>query len=332
MSCLALGVAPVRAAKLQTPTSVGRLSFSRSTSLSQISEPIVAQTNPPESPNSETLDNAIDRSTDRAELMWWLAGVAGVVVVAAGFLYLFLKLSRPGAIAEESPDQKLDSIAHRTSHPSKSSAISPTIDRQEQLEEVDLTSEDEPISAHGNGTNNGALPHSSIEGMLTIEETTPLAKINIVDALIQELQNPDPAKRRKAIWELGQRGDSRAIQPLVDLMLDSDSSQRSLILAVLSEIGTRTLKPMNRALAVSLQDDSAEGRKNAIRDLTRIYDVVAQMSQLLNHAIDDSDGEVSDTAQWALSQLNRIRSLGGRGDLPSLPRATHSSENTSGLD
>jgi hypothetical protein len=142
-----------------------------------------------------------------------------------------------------------------------------------------------------------------------IEETVPMRRINIVDALIQDLHNPDPSKRRKAIWELGQRGDSRAIQPLVDLMLDSDSSQRSLILGVLAEIGTRTVKPMNRALAVSLQDDSPEVRKNAIRDLTRIYDSIAQMSQLLNHAIDDDDGEVSETARWALGQLNRIRSL-----------------------
>jgi HEAT repeats len=149
---------------------------------------------------------------------------------------------------------------------------------------------------------------------VAIEETVPMRRINIVDALIQDLHNPDPNKRRKAIWELGQRGDSRAIQPLVDLMLDSDSSQRSLILGVLAEIGTRTVKPMNRALAVSLQDDSPEVRKNAIRDLTRIYDSIAQMSQLLNHAIDDDDGEVSETARWALGQLNRIRSLPKRED------------------
>ncbi|MGG6268781.1 HEAT repeat domain-containing protein [Leptolyngbya sp. AN03gr2] len=150
-----------------------------------------------------------------------------------------------------------------------------------------------------------------------LEETTRLAKVNIVDELIQDLRSPDPVKRRKIIWELGQRGDTRAVQPLVDLLVDSDSKQRSLILSALSEIGTRTLKPMTRALAVSLQDENAEVRKNAIRDLTRVYDMVSQISNLLHKATDDSDKDVQETAKWALGQLNRIRSTPG-DSLPAL--------------
>ncbi len=141
-----------------------------------------------------------------------------------------------------------------------------------------------------------------------LEETTRLAKVNIVDELIQDLCAPDPVKRRKVIWELGQRGDTRAVQPLVDLLIDSDSKQRSLILSALSEIGTRTLKPMTRALAISLQDENSEVRKNAIRDLTRVYDMVSQISNLLHKATEDSDQDVQETAKWALGQLNRIRS------------------------
>jgi hypothetical protein len=142
-----------------------------------------------------------------------------------------------------------------------------------------------------------------------IEETTRLARVNIVDELIQDLRSPDPAKRRKVIWELGQRGDTRAVQPLVDLLIDSDSKQRSLILSTLSEIGTRTLKPMTRALAISLQDENSEVRKNAIRDLTRVYDMVSQISNLLHKATEDSDTDVQETAKWALGQLNRIRPI-----------------------
>jgi peptidoglycan hydrolase-like protein with peptidoglycan-binding domain len=134
-----------------------------------------------------------------------------------------------------------------------------------------------------------------------------LPRIDIVEALMIDIQSVDAEKRRKAIWELGQRGDSRAVQPLVNLMAISDSRQRSLILASLSEIGIQTLKPMKRALAMSLQDENADVRKNAIRDLTRIYDLVGQISQLLNFATEDNDGEVRETAQWALGQLNRIR-------------------------
>lgn len=145
--------------------------------------------------------------------------------------------------------------------------------------------------------------------VLPLEKTSRLAKVNIVDELMKDLRSNDPTKRRKAIWDLGQQGDSRAIQPLMEVMIDGDSQQRSLILAALAEIGTRTLKPMNRALAISLQDESPEVRQNAIRDLTRVYDMMAQISQMLCLATEDSNAEVQATARYALSQMNRIRTL-----------------------
>ncbi|BAY78566.1 peptidoglycan binding domain-containing protein [Nostoc linckia NIES-25] len=145
--------------------------------------------------------------------------------------------------------------------------------------------------------------------LLLPEKTSRLAKLNIVDELIQDLRSPDPTKRRKAIWDLGQQGDSRAIQPMVDLMIDADSQESSLILAALAEIGARTLKPMNRALAMSMQDENPQVRQNAIRDLTRVYDMMSQMSQILCHALEDPDAEVQATARYALSQMNRIRAL-----------------------
>ncbi len=181
-----------------------------------------------------------------------------------------------------------------------------------------------PTSQNGNGRSQTTLQSeiaepltqvvnspkpTELESQPKLEETTRLAKVNIVDELIQDLRSPDPVKRRKVIWELGQRGDTRAVQPLVDLLIDSDSKQRSLILSTLSEIGTRTLKPMTRALAVSLQDENAEVRKNAIRDLTRVYDMVSQISNLLHKATEDSDKDVQETAKWALGQLNRIRQV-----------------------
>ncbi|MEH1838740.1 MAG: peptidoglycan-binding protein [Nostoc sp.] len=145
--------------------------------------------------------------------------------------------------------------------------------------------------------------------LLLPEKTSRLAKLNIVDELIQDLRSSDPTKRRKAIWDLGQQGDSRAIQHLVDLMIDADSQESSLILAALAEIGIRTLKPMNRGLAISLQDESPQVRQNAIRDLTRVYDMMGQMSQMLHHALEDPDAEVQATARYALTQMNRMRGL-----------------------
>ena len=94
-----------------------------------------------------------------------------------------------------------------------------------------------------------------------IGETAPMAQMDVIDGLIGDLRNPDPARRRKAIWELGQRGNSLAMQPLVNSMVDADSKEKSLVLAALSEIGIRSLKPMSRALAIALQDDNPEVRK-----------------------------------------------------------------------
>ncbi|EAM47510.1 hypothetical protein CwatDRAFT_0171 [Crocosphaera watsonii WH 8501] len=76
------------------------------------------------------------------------------------------------------------------------------------------------------------------------------------------------------------------MESLVDLMIHTDSQERSLILEALSQISTRTLKPMNHALTLSLQDKNPQVRKNAIRDLTRIHDLMSQIYQLLCHSIE----------------------------------------------
>ncbi len=152
------------------------------------------------------------------------------------------------------------------------------------------------------------IPIASISTKLSsTEQTSHLARFNIVDELMKDLHSHDPSRRRKAIWHLGQRGDSRAIKPLLDLMVNVDSQQRSLILSAVGEISTRALKPMNRALAISMQDESPQVRQNAIRDLTRVYDTMAQISQILYHALEDPDTEVQATAKYALNQMNRIR-------------------------
>jgi hypothetical protein len=162
-----------------------------------------------------------------------------------------------------------------------------------------LAAEDRGLSPESDG-----MGHLNVNANSALQATTRLPSADLIEELIHDLRESDPKKRRKAIWNLAQKSDSRAMKPLVDLMLDADSHERSLILEALSQISTRTLKPMNQALAVSLQDNNPQVRKNAIRDLTRIYDLMSQISQLLCHAIDDSDKEVKETAKWALSQLN----------------------------
>ncbi|MBW4420353.1 MAG: HEAT repeat domain-containing protein [Myxacorys californica WJT36-NPBG1] len=265
---------------------------------------------------------------------WLLGGIGASSLVGATALVLSRKRRHEGSI-EETPKEKLllpeapsskDSLmgeapsdhsefgkANRTIAESQMTSSTSTSDISHS---ESLVKEKELVDATGNVVANRPVTSGSKASETPVSETTRLSKINIVEELIHELRVPDPAKRQKVIWELGQRGDSRAVQPLVDLMMDSDSRQRSLILSSLSEIGTRTLKPLTRALAISLQDENADVRKNAIRDLTRVYDMVAQISHLLNQATDDPDQDVQETARWALGQLNRIRSTPGKEALP----------------
>lgn len=245
----------------------------------------------------------------------WLIGVVAIAGAGTGILYLFTRnhgSSKP-VQALPSPDATTVSSLGREGHASEvpnqlhADTVEPEV-------EVSTNGHSAPVAA----VNSSKKPETANAKELPVRETTKLSKINIVEELIKDLRNPDPAKRRKAIWELGQRGDTQAVQPLVDLMIDSDSKQRSLILASLSEIGVRTLKPMNRALAISLQDENPEVRKNAIRDVTRIYDLVGQISQLLRHATEDPDAEVQETARWALNQVNRIRTIANAEGVPAL--------------
>jgi hypothetical protein len=150
----------------------------------------------------------------------------------------------------------------------------------------------------------------------TLDETTRLVPVNIVETLIEELASADGTVRRKAIWDLGQQGSSVAIQPLVNSLVDADSKERSLILAALAEISSRSFKPLHQAMAMALQDPSPEVRKNAIRDLSRIYDSTVQLSRFLAHATQDNDPEVQATARWALEQLNHIHPSFPPADTP----------------
>ncbi|MBS0017233.1 MAG: HEAT repeat domain-containing protein [Arthrospira sp. SH-MAG29] len=151
-------------------------------------------------------------------------------------------------------------------------------------------------------------PSAPTEPTLVAESPQPV-KIDRIEELILQLQYPNPNHRSKAIWELAQQGDSRAIEPLVNLLFTSDSKQRSKILAALAEISTRCIKPMSRALVFALQDENPEVRQNAIRDLTRIYDLMYQTSQILQRAMDDPEPDVRETAQWAADKLSRMRPL-----------------------
>jgi peptidoglycan hydrolase-like protein with peptidoglycan-binding domain len=284
--------------------------------LSRLQEVQKAKTETPKPPPQSSPDPAPEMP--QGKWIGWLIGVIAIAVTGTGILYLLNRTSRPSKQArllpkpDVLPTSSLKPEPNSSQPPNQPHAATPG-----SKVEVNNNGHSVPVEAV-----NGSQQSQTVNPKeLTVRETTRLPKLHIVEELVKDLRSPDPAKRRKAIWELGQRGDTQAVQPLVDLMIDSDSKQRSLILASLSEIGVRTLKPMNRALAISLQDENPEVRKNAIRDITRIYDLVGQISQLLRHATEDPDVEVQETARWALNQVNRIRTISHVEGVPALKNA-----------
>ena len=233
------------------------------------------------------------KSPPQKGLLWWSLVGLGILGGLGALLYL---LRRPRKVKEV----QSENFHFEVLTPSQTKPVP-------SLLPLDSAADDNYKNADITNAEEATAPPAT--EILPLEKTSRLAKVNIVEELMKDLRSPDLTKRRKAIWDLGQQGDSRAIQPLMEVMIDADSQQRSLILAALAEIGTRTLKPMNRALAISLQDESPEVRQNAIRDLTRVYDMMAQISQMLCLAAEDSNADVQATARYALSQMNRIRTL-----------------------
>lgn len=301
-------------------------------------------------------------SRSKKELLWWAVLGFGTLLAAGAFVGAFYWLTRP--LEEDEPSEAEafdDELAHKDLDVESSEEIqdekAPPSDREASGQDdrpLNLPQAPQifskpppptpppPVDGGLNGYNDVAgsdlSPMASGTSQppapvptppttpMRIEPTHSLPNIDRVEALIAELQHCDPQKRSKIIWELTQCGDSRAIEPLVNLMVECDSQQRSAIVAAIAKIGTRVLQPMNRGLSVALKDRNPDVRKNAIRDITLFYDLVLQISQFLQHAVDDTDEDVRQAATWAVSQLTRFQ---GRADLESrsaLPSWSHPPE------
>ena len=146
---------------------------------------------------------------------------------------------------------------------------------------------------------------SDIMGRLTIL-TSNTTEIDVVFELIQDLQQQDRDLRRKAIWGLAQTNDFRGIEPLVKIMPQADSLEKGLILDAITQIASRNFQTINRVLLTSLEDESAEVRKRAVRDLTVLYKSMSFVTVCLSKMTEDSDREVQQTAKWALEQFNQM--------------------------
>ncbi|NER36556.1 MAG: HEAT repeat domain-containing protein [Oscillatoria sp. SIO1A7] len=333
------------------PCSVFQIGASKAIALASATTPLIAQA------ESESKTEP-KKPASKRDLLWLLLLGLGTITGAAIFAGIFYVLTNSGhsdaepepepiterqpqqyqeqSLTIESPAETLNGIEpnryreelppENPQDPEENTTIFATKSEQEinsypetRIEEAQKSS-DRTIEIPRASSEPLQVPTNRATVRPTTEDVTRIPqRIDIIEELLANLRSTDPTKRRKAIWELGQRGDSRAVQPLVDLMLESDSKQRCLILAALSEIGTRTLKPINRALSLSLQDNNSDVRKNAIRDLTRIYELLDRLSHLLRHALEDSDPEVRETAIWAMEMLDRIRTVPNTEQQRALP-------------
>jgi peptidoglycan hydrolase-like protein with peptidoglycan-binding domain len=252
------------------------------------------------------------RNSNQDQILIWGIGAVFVTVTVGGGLFFVIKgsqqLNRTTETEELNPERQQKGSKKTAKRPLKVTQPEAIISNSALTVVQDETEQTSPISP----VNSGKQNHQVEEQKLTVkpvQSESRLAKVDVVQDLIHDLQKSDPSQRRKAIWGLAQRGDSRAMEPLVQMMLEVDSQERSLILEAVSQISSRTLKPLNRALTIALQDSNSQVRKNAIRDMTRVYDLMSQMNQRLSLAVNDSDDEVKETAQWALGQLNELRKL-----------------------
>ncbi len=269
---------------------------------------------------------AEQKKKQREDLIWLIAfSISGLIIILVGLL-LFNKLIKKN----QDDIEELDFNHKKNNYQEK----------QVRFEEDDL----KPIKTEQSNNNNKDLlvenslsvqqetlqqiqiieTPTSNDSQLPVQESLSIHKENSrlnrvdgVEELIKDLQISSGTTRRKAIWELAQRADSRAMEPLVELMMKADSQECSLILEAISQISTRTLKPLNRAFSISLNNENAQVRLNAIRDLTAIYQLIFEVNQYLYQAINDEDKEVRETAQWALKKFNQIQGVHNQDTLPS---------------
>lgn len=163
-----------------------------------------------------------------------------------------------------------------------------------------------PDSSQNGSTNNyQSSKQQDSQDKLLIAPDTIFAQLDLVPKLILELQSGDREIRHKTIEELAQSGDSRAMTPLVQLMIEADSQERNLILEAMTQITSSILKPMNQFLILSLGDENSQV-ENTIRDLNRMYELMSQVTERLSQTVNDSDQKVRETAEWALKQLKQM--------------------------
>ena len=224
-------------------------------------------------------------AADESSWIWGKLGLLAIALGGAGIIVFLWKFRSPSSVEADDPSIESDSLE---SHQEFNARSIPTEHKQNTAHQSD-----KQFDSH----------YKPPDASSWHQQANRLPNLDLVNELIKDLQEPNARIRHRAIQELTQRGDSRAVKPLVELIIQANSLERSLVLEALTQISMRTLQPMNQALTDSIQDESAQVRTNAIRELSQVYDLMSQVNQLLSHATEDSDAEVQEIARRALNQM-----------------------------
>lgn len=130
-----------------------------------------------------------------------------------------------------------------------------------------------------------------------------LGDARTVEPLIQALTDSDVDVRRIAVNALGQLGDSRAVEPLIQALADPDMFVRFHVLNALSKLGNFTFEPLIRAL----DDPNAIIRSEAVGLLGKKRDngVVEALIQTLA----DPAAEVRSASVYSLGKVRDPRAI-----------------------
>lgn len=123
-----------------------------------------------------------------------------------------------------------------------------------------------------------------------------------VESLIQDLKDDDNNVRSHAIYSLGQIGDEKAVEPLIQVMDDENEriDVRNHAICVLGEIGDRrAVEPLIQVLKNKEEETSV--RMGATRALAEIGD--RRALEPLIQAMNDKDESVRNHAEYALIQF-----------------------------
>lgn len=250
-------------------------------------------------------DLTVDESSQQIDRDLALAAMA--VMFAASLFLLWILFKKPQPATESVGVDRDNDLEAAIEEGDEKEALAPLVlENKSDTDNVKATTDEEdcvPASIEWLVEKYQATIENE-EISQPISTDGSVARIDVVAELIKDLQHSDRSLRRKAIWELAERGDPRSIQPLVNIVSDVNSLDKSLISNAITQIVHRSFQPINHRLFANLQHENPQIKKNAINDLSDLYLFIAPITKKLVQMQLDKDPEVSQTATQALRRLN----------------------------